>query len=172
MSLSTVATATSEMGCCCCLGCVTQLFISGHNSLLSKKMNKLSRSYVPSGAMLDMAFYILFASHIKNKKQNPHIIIITTRQKNKITYPSKLSQVHFHFLFVQSRCSAQTCSQASAPRSSPYRLCFVKDKFDPDLISESVLEISSSMSQGGVCSDMGRISLRGHTLLDLKNAYS
>lgn len=74
MSRSTVATATSEMGCCCCLGCVTQLFISGHNSLLSKKMNKLSRSYVPSGAMLDMAFYILFASHIKNKKQNPHII--------------------------------------------------------------------------------------------------
>lgn len=54
-------------------------------------MNKLSRGYVPSGAMLDMAFYILFASHIKNKKQNPHIIIITTRQKNKVTYPSKLS---------------------------------------------------------------------------------
>lgn len=53
----------------------------------------------------------------------------------------------------------KTCSQASTPRSSPYRLCFMKGRLDPDRTSDSVLEISSSMSQGGLCSDTGGLGL-------------
>lgn len=36
MSRRMLATVTSEMGACWLLGCVTQVFITGHNSLLSQ----------------------------------------------------------------------------------------------------------------------------------------
>lgn len=54
----------------------------------------------------------------------------------------------------------KTCSQALVPRSSPCRPCFVKDRLGPDRTSDSVLEISSSMSQGGLCSEDREIRSR------------
>lgn len=62
----------------------------------------------------------------------------------------------------------KTCSQASVPRSSPCRLCLVKGRLDPDRTSDSVLEISLSMSQGGLCGDTGRLGFRGLILFHLR----
>ena len=42
MSRSTVATVTSETGACWSLGCVTHVFINGHNFLLLEHNEKMS----------------------------------------------------------------------------------------------------------------------------------
>lgn len=88
-----------------------------------------------------------------------------TVESERTSYPNTFSYVHFHFLCAHSKCKVKTCSQASTPRSSPYRLCCAKDRLDPERTSDSVLEISSSMSQGGLCSDTRTLRL---ILLNLK----